>query len=91
MSIFSNPDLVTNVRSVATPMSLATNAGTRSVTKEATVPGFGTVWYNPDAIANIFGFVDLKRQHQVTYDSAKEDAFLVHMHGKVVKFECSQD
>jgi hypothetical protein len=55
------------------------------------VPGFGKVYYNEDAIANIFGFLDLKKKHQITYDSDKEDAFLVHMDNKIVKFECSPD
>jgi hypothetical protein len=53
------------------------------------VPGFGKVYYDEDAIANIFGFSDLKKKHQITYDSDKEDAFLVHMDNKIIKFECS--
>ena len=47
---------------------------------------FGTVSFQEDAIANIFGFGDLVDQYQITYDSAKEDAFLVHMKAKTVKF-----
>jgi hypothetical protein len=42
-----------------------------------------------DAMTNIFGFSDLKKKHRITYDSNKEDAFLVHMDNKVIKFECS--
>jgi hypothetical protein len=42
-----------------------------------------------DAIANIFGFSDLKKKHRITYDSDKEDAFLVHMDNEIIKFECS--
>jgi hypothetical protein len=42
-----------------------------------------------DAITNIFGFSDLKKKHRITYDSDKEDAFLVHMDNKIIKFECS--
>jgi hypothetical protein len=39
---------------------------------------------------NIFGFSDLKKKHQITYDLNKEDAFLVHMDNKNIKFEsCS--
>jgi hypothetical protein len=55
------------------------------------VPGFGTVYYDEDAIANIFGLSDLEKNHRVTYDSNKEDAFLVHMNDKSIKFECSPD
>jgi hypothetical protein len=42
----------------------------------AEVPGFGTVWYDKTAIANIF-------------DSEKEDAFIVHMDKGNMKFKCN--
>jgi hypothetical protein len=57
--------------------------------QEAHVPGFGKVYYNQDAIANIFGFLDLKKKHRITYDSEEEDAFIVHMDDHVLKFECT--
>ena len=63
-----------------------TNAGSKLSSHQATVPEFGTVWFQEDSIANIFGFEDLVDQYQITYDSAKEDAFLVHMKEKTVKF-----
>ena len=49
------------------------------------------MWFHKDAIANIFGFGDLVHQYQITYDSAKEDAFLVHMKHKIVKFTWTTD
>jgi hypothetical protein len=55
------------------------------------VPGFGKVYYDEEAIANIFGFSDLEKKHGITYDSNKEDAFLVHMDNETIKFECSPD
>jgi hypothetical protein len=33
----------------------------------------------------------VKEKHQITYDSDKEDAFLVHMDNKIIEFECSPD
>ena len=39
-----------------------------------------------DAIVKIFGFGDLFSKYRITYDSEKEDAFLVHMEHKIVKF-----
>ena len=42
------------------------------------MPGFGTVWFDQDAIANIFGLNQLKKLARVTYDSDVKDAFLVH-------------
>jgi hypothetical protein len=63
--------------------------GVKQSNREANVPGFGKVYYDEDAIANIFGFSDLKKKHRITYDSDKEDAFLVHMDNEIIKFECS--
>ncbi len=70
---------------------LATNAAVKQSNCEANVPGFGKVYYDEDAIANIFGFSDLKKKHRITYDSDTEDAFLVHMDNKIIKLECSPD
>jgi hypothetical protein len=89
LSLFSNPDLVQNIRTSSKTLLLATNAGVKQSNYEANVPGFGKVYYDEDAIANIFEFSDLKEKHRITYDSDKEDAFLLHMNNKIIKFECS--
>jgi hypothetical protein len=89
LSLFGNPNLVTNIRESKTILELATNAGTRTTKKIANVPGYGMVWYDKTAIANIFGLSELKKKHRVTYDSEKEDAFIVHMNNNTLKFECN--
>jgi hypothetical protein len=58
---------------------MAANVGMKKSNQEVLVPGFRKVYFNKDAIANIFGFSDLKTKHRITYDSNKEDAFLVHI------------
>jgi hypothetical protein len=65
-------------------LSLATNAGVKESNRKANVAGFGKVYYDEDTIANIFGFSALKKKHRITYDSNKEDAFLVHMDNKII-------
>jgi hypothetical protein len=45
------------------------------------------VWYDETAIANIFGLSDLKKKHRITFDSEKEDAFIVHMDKGNMKFK----
>ena len=89
LSLFSNPQLVQDIRTSSKTLSLATNAGVKQSNREAIVPGFGKVYYDEEAIANIFGFSDLKKKHRITYDSDKEDAFIVHMDNEIIKFECS--
>jgi hypothetical protein len=89
LSLFCNPKMVTNVRESKTTQELATNAGTRTTKKIANVPGYGTVWYDETAIANIFVLSKLKKKHRVLYDSEKEDALIVHMNKDTLKFECN--
>jgi hypothetical protein len=67
---------------------MATNAGTKTLNLKGDVIGFGKAWYDPDFMANIFGFAKMAEQHRITYDSNIEDAFLVHTEdGDVLKFE----
>jgi len=49
------------------------------------------VWFDQNAIANIFGFADLVKKHRITYDADIEDAFLVHLENKVVKFKATPE
>ena len=73
--------LVYDVRKSEYPVKITTNAGSRRVTEQAMVPGFGRVWFDERAIANIFSMQDLKQQHHIYYDSDVEDAFFVHKRG----------
>ena len=84
---FMNPDLVSKIRVSRSPIGMATNAGNKKLSLEGQVDGFGTVYYDPSQMANIFGFADTVDKHRVTYDSAKEDAFVVHMSDKTIKFK----
>jgi hypothetical protein len=42
------------------------------------------VWYDKTAIANIFGLSELKKKHRVSFDSEKEDAFIVNMNNNTL-------
>jgi hypothetical protein len=84
----ANPDLITNLKATSSPLQMATNAGTKTLNLKGDVIGFGEAWYDPDFMANIFGFAKMAEQHRITYDSNIEDAFLVHTEdGDVLKFE----
>ena len=54
LSLFKDGHLVKNIRWSEEELHMATNAGVRVTKQEADVPGFGTVWYDENAIANIF-------------------------------------
>jgi hypothetical protein len=91
LSLFGNPNMVTNTRESKTTLELATNAGTKTTKQVADVPGFGTVWFDETDIANIFGLLDLKKKHRITFDSEKDDAFIVHMDKGNMKFKCNPE
>jgi hypothetical protein len=86
-TIFCNPDFIKDVVDSDTPMYLSTNGGILTTKKKATVPGWGKVWYNPSAITNVFSYAEMAQRYPITYDSTKEDAFIVHKDGKEVKFK----
>ena len=85
-SLFANKQFVQDIKEVDKPLELLTNGGEINPDHKATVKGFGEVWHDPNSIANIFSFAELKKKHRITYDSDKEDAFLVHQPDKIVKF-----
>jgi hypothetical protein len=91
LSLFGNPNMVADIRESKTTLELATNAGTKTTKQVAEVPGFGTVWYDKTAIANTFGLSDLKMKHRITFDSEKEDAFIVHVDKGNMKFKCNPE
>ena len=66
VDLFSNPELVHNIHNSEHVMELHTNAGTKLNDKKATVPGYGKVWYDEKAIANIFGLGNMIKKHRVT-------------------------
>ena len=83
----ANPDFVENIRPSKTTLNMTTNAGEKHITLQADLPGLGTAWYDSDQITNVLGFAHLKDKYRITYDSDKEDAFLVHLPDKILKFE----
>ena len=87
VTIFCNPDLVSDIQEVkGESLDLVTNAGVLRTTQKASIPGWGKAWYNPHAITNIFSYAEMAQKHRITYDSATEDAFIVHLPDKKVRF-----
>ena len=68
-----------------------TNAGEGYTNYMAEVPEYGEVWFNEEALVNLFGLQDLVRRYRVTFDSDRENAFTVHMPHGQVKFKANQE
>ena len=78
VDIFCNSKLVTDIILGAWTLLLATNAGVLSTSHTATLPGYGSVWFNEDAITNVVSLYNMTQKYRVTFDSAVEQAFIVH-------------
>jgi hypothetical protein len=86
-TVFCNPAMVQNIRPATEVMKLATNGGILETTMKADLPQWGEVWFNPKAITNIFSYAEMADKYRITYDSSSQDAFVVHLPHKKVKFE----
>ena len=62
ISIFKDKHLVENIRTAKNKLMLYTNAGKKIISKEADIPGYGSVFYDKEAITNIFALKDLITQ-----------------------------
>ena len=87
-----NPDFVHDVRVSKRPMNMGTNAGNKRMNLEATVPDMGPgCYFDPEWVANIFGFSHMADVNRITYDNWEEDAFLVHTKDGIIKFKRTKD
>ena len=91
ISIFSNPNFVSQLKTVKEPLKLATNGEILTTYNKAQVPGFSEVWYDEKAITNIFSFSEIEDKYHITYNSSIEKAFKVHLPNKVIKFKRSDN
>ena len=58
-------------------MELATQAGSTTTNMVGDLPGYGTVWFHPNGIANILALVNVKKNHKVEYNSVNGNDFIV--------------
>ena len=75
-----------NVRRARDPLVLTTNAGTIKVEEQGDLQGYGELPVHESAVTNIFALANLCKKFRVTFDSAKDEAFLVHTPDKVMRF-----
>ena len=79
VNVFQNARLLKNIQSSTDHMDIHCNAGVTSTNLVGDLPGYGTVWYYPQGIANILSLSHVKKQgYHVTYDSEDGNAFFVH-------------
>ena len=77
VNIFCNPKLVENIRWVKDRMRIQCNAGIRMTHLVGDLPGYGPVWFDPRAIANVLSLKLVKEKYHIKYNSDKDDGFVV--------------
>ena len=82
-----NKNMVTNIRKADIPIVMTMNAGTKTLDTQADIPNFGKAMLDNTQTANVLGFSHLIEKFRVTYDSKKEDAFVIHTKWGPIKFK----
>ena len=78
IDLFCNQSFVCNMHQFNTTLSLATNAGMMMTNLKAELPGFGTVWFDPQAMTNVLSFGNIAKQHPIQY-LQESDTFQVQL------------
>ena len=63
---------------VNTTISLARNAGTMTTNLKAELPGYSTVWFDPQAMTNVLSFGNVAKQYPIQY-LQESDTFQVQL------------
>ena len=80
VDIFTNRRLLKNIRRAKKNMFIHCTAGVAKTNLVGDLPGYGTVWYHPNGIANILSLSRVKDKYRVTFDSDINNQFIVHRH-----------
>ena len=78
-----------NVYQVDTTLSLATNPGTMTTNLKTELPGYGIIWFDPQAMTNVLSFGTIAKQYPIRY-LQESDTFQVQLHNHVNIFSCEQ-
>ena len=78
VDVFTNRRLLKNIRRSKKNMFIHCTTGVAKTNLVGDLPGYGTVWYHPDGIANILSLSKVKEKYRVTFDSDINNQFIVH-------------
>ena len=90
VDILCNPQLLKNIRRTPEGMRVHCNAGSRLTNLVGDLPGYGTVWYDHKAIANILSLWWVRDHYHITYDSSHRKFIVTKPSGKEFVFHESE-
>ena len=78
VDVLTNRRLLKNIQRAKKHMFIHCTTGVAKTNLVGDLPGYGTVWYHPDGIANILSLSKVKEKYWVTFDSDINNQFIVH-------------
>ena len=87
--LFCNQSFVCNVHQVNTTLSLAMNGGMMTPNLKAELPGYSTVWLDPQAMTNVLSFCNIAKQYPIQI-LQELDTFQVQLSNCINIFGCKQ-
>ena len=87
IDIIRDENLLRNIRRVeeGQEMRCFTNGGHQDSVLIGDLPGYDTVWFNPESIANILSLARVSRSRRVTMDTGIENCFNVYTRDRTVR------
>ena len=76
IDVFVNHRLLRNIRQIGQYMYIHCTARLTRTNLVGELPGYGTVWFHPDGIANILSLSRVKTKYRITFDSDENNKFL---------------
>ena len=75
VDIIHNKNILENIHTASTPITISSHAGHRTLHQQALLPGYGLVWYDPQGPANILSLHNAQHRFRITYDSHNGNHF----------------
>lgn len=79
VDLFCDRRMLTNIRKATRTMKIQCNAGAREVGHVGHLAGYGDVWFDASAVANILSLGRVTSRFKVTFNSRERDGFVVHL------------
>ena len=82
ISLFRDKRFLKGLREARRNLKMNTNAGSKWISQVGNVPGYGPVYYDGEAISNLFSMSEvINRGCRVSFDSNIENTIMVHLRG----------
>jgi hypothetical protein len=90
VDVFTNGDMLEEIHQVDDQMVIASNGGSNMTSEMGVLPGYGPVWYDPIAIANIVSLSRVREKYHVSFNSDQNIFVVTKPDGTVFEFKQSE-